>query len=64
MLFAEGTSLSGSVLPSFLKAGAVHQIVHNKSVCPSLEAVSGRGILVVALDSSYNDYALCACGDG
>lgn len=69
MLFANGTGLSGSDLPSFLEAGggvssSGYYSTHNLSVCPAFQTSHEESIVSITLDPAYDDYSLCACDDG
>lgn len=69
MLFANGTGLSGSGLPSFLETGRDvsslgYRSTHNLSACPAFETSNKESIVSITLDPAYDDYSACACGDG
>lgn len=69
MLFANGTGLSGSDLPSFLETGrdvssSGYRSTHNLSVCSAFETLSEESIVSITLDPAYDDYSVCACDDG
>lgn len=66
MLFADGTALSGSQLPSFVAttSGSRYESKHNMSVCGSIEPSPDEEVIAVALEPSYDGFSLCTCSDG
>lgn len=79
MLFAEGTSLSDSALPDYVRAASAadddrryyFESIHNSSVCPAFEtfANGNRGsisgsVVAMTMDPAYDGYSVCTCQDG
>lgn len=72
MLFAEGTSLSGSDLPLFVDATSTVSAAawqqgsrtHNLSLCPAFQPSGDEDVAFVALDPAYDGYSVCTCNDG
>lgn len=80
MLFAAGTSLSDASLPSYVEVAATsagdendnnyhyyYELIHDLLVCSSLSSVPGRegqSVVAITVDPAYDEYSVCACGDG